>query len=298
MAEEGVIPIRGFLIHITHYDPKWYAAKADEQPFDLNVGLELVDAMAEAGLNLLIIDCADGVRYESHPELARHYSVPMDHLETLVRRARANNIEVVPKLNFAQSHYHRHNDWFRPHNALFDNDEYWRLAFELIDELIEVCQPRRFFHIGMDEDHSRSYMQYVDAILRLHSGLEERGLRTIIWNDCLHLGRPDAVIHAEKSLLAEAQIPKDIVQIPWHYQVVAPAIIQHLVQAGFETWAAPGRTPELVSGWKRAILEHAGSGLLLTLWIPCVESNRVQLLDLIRTLGPICSNQYAVTSEQ
>ncbi len=183
MTKEGVIPVRGFLIHITHYDPPWYKRKSREKPFDLDVGLEIVDTMSEVGLNLLVIDCADGVRYKSHPELARKYTVPMSHLEKLVNRAEERGIEIVPKLNFSQSRYHRHNDWFRPHKNLFDNDEYWRIAFEIIDEIIQTCHPRRYFHIGMDEDHDRAHSQYIEAILKLQSGLKERGLRTVIWND-------------------------------------------------------------------------------------------------------------------
>jgi len=97
--------VRGFLIHISHYDPQWCKVKAREKPFDLDLGLEIVDTMWEVGLNLLVIDCADGVRYKSHPELARKYTVPMSHLGKLVNRAQEKGIEVVPKLNFSQSIY-------------------------------------------------------------------------------------------------------------------------------------------------------------------------------------------------
>ena len=76
MAKEGVIPVRGFLIHISHYDPRWCKVKLREKPFDLDLGLEIIDTMWEVGLNLLVIDCADGVRYKSHPELARNIPCP------------------------------------------------------------------------------------------------------------------------------------------------------------------------------------------------------------------------------
>ena len=85
------------------------------QLFDINLALELVDEMYKAGLNLLVIDCADGVRYKSHPELARKYTVPMSHLKKLVKRANEKGIEVVPKLNFAQSRFHCHNHWMYPY---------------------------------------------------------------------------------------------------------------------------------------------------------------------------------------
>ena len=74
------LPVRGFLIHVSHYDPIWFANKDREKPFDVDVALELIDAMAETGLNLLVVDCSDGVKYSSHPELARHYTVPMTAL--------------------------------------------------------------------------------------------------------------------------------------------------------------------------------------------------------------------------
>lgn len=289
MTEQSVVPLRGFLLHITHYDPRWYRAKAQEEPFDLDLGLEIIDAMAEAGLNLLVIDCADGVAYKTHPELARPYTVPMSHLEALVQRAAEREIEVVPKLNFAQSHYHHHNDWFRPYNALFDNEEYWRRAFQIIDELVEVCRPPRFFHIGMDEDHSRAHSQYSEAIVALHRGLGERGLRTVIWNDSSHSGR--ALVHAEKSLAAEKAIPRDIVQVVWDYRNSQPEIIRRLTEAGFEVWGAPGREPEAASAWWEDILRYGGKGLLLTRWIPCQRSNRTEFMGLLRTLGRVCGGE-------
>lgn len=281
-------PVRGYLMHITHYDPRWWAAKEIEQPFDLALGLDLIDAMADVGLNLLVVDCADGLKYASHPELVRHYSVPMDTLAQLAQRADEHGIEIVPKLNFAQSGLHGHNHWFRPHNDLFDNEEYWRLAFELIDELIAVAQPPCFFHIGMDEDHWRSYDQYVAAINTLHAGLQKRKLRTVIWNDSACLW-PQAAIHREKSLIAEKAIPRDIVQVLWDYDTVKLENLHRIREGGFELWGAPGRNPARVTSFRDALLGCGGTGILLTRWTACIEANREMLLNHIRTLGPLCS---------
>jgi len=282
------LPVRGYLLHITHYDPRWYEAKENEQPFDLDVGLAVVDAMAEAAMNLLVVDCADGVTYASHPELVRPYSVPMATFEALLARANERGIEVVPKLNFSQSGLHHHNDWFRPHNQLFDNDEYWRLAFEVIDELVEVASPPRFFHVGMDEDHWRSYDQYVAAIERLHAGLYDRGLRTVIWNDSACLW-PQAAIHRDKSMVAEARTPRDVVQVLWDYSGANLEILGRIRNAGFEVWGAPGRTAGMVGAMREGVKAVGGTGLLLTQWIPCVEANRETLLAHVRTLGPLCA---------
>jgi hypothetical protein len=288
LAKKDIIPFRGYLIHLTHYDPEWCKRKSREKPFDLNLGLEIIEALSDAGFNLLIIDCADGVKYKSHPELARRYSIPMSCLKQLVNRAQKHNIEIVPKLNFSHSSFHRHNYWFRPYNTLFDNDDYWRIAFEIIDELIEACRPKRYFHVGMDEDHDRDYAQYIEAISRLRKELKQRGLRTIIWNDSSQIKNP--LVDAKKSLEAEKEIPKDIVQIAWDYEHVRPKIIQRLVEEGFEVWVAPSQDPKQVLQWKRAILKYGGKGMVMTTWIPCRGSNRSKMLKLIKNVGPIyCS---------
>jgi len=287
MEAKSALRIRGYLVHITHYDPWWAKRKAREKPFDLGLGLQIVDAMAEAGLNLLVVDCEDGVRYKSHPELARPYSVPMAHLRRLAARAHKHSIEVVPKLNFAQSALHQHNHWFRPYHRLFDNEEYWRRGFQLIDELIEACQPTRFFHIGMDEDHDRSHAQYAAAICTLRDGLKERGLRAVMWKDAQTY--PAAQVQTEKSRAVEGKTPRDVVQVVWHYHTVLHDVVRRLSRKGFEVWGAPGRDPDQVRQWRDAIIRHGGTGLLLTRWIPCRPGNRAELLRQIRTLGPICT---------
>lgn len=280
------IPSRGYLLHITHYDPVWNRNKEHEKPFDLAVGLDIIDAMAAAGLNLLLVDAKDGVLYKSHPELARHYSQPIDILGKLRERAAAHGIEVAIKLNFSQSQLHQHNHWFRPHHDLFDNDEYWTKAFEVIDELCGILQPKRFFHIGMDEDHSRSYTQYVRAIETLHSGLKKRGLRTLIWNDsACHW--PAADIHREKSLYAEERIPHEVIQLLWDYGNWDSAALKRIRDRGFDLWGAPGGEPAQATAMRDQLLALGGSGMLLTRWCPCIPENRESMLAKIRTLGPL-----------
>ena len=282
------LPVRGYLLHITHYDPVWVARKEQEEPFNLDLGLEVIDALAESGLNLLLLDPKDGVRYATHPELARPYSQDSGLLRVLTERAAGHGIEVALKLNFSQSALHQHNHWFRPHHDLFDNAEYWKRAFEVIDELLCIVQPPRFFHIGMDEDHARSYRQYVEAIKTLHAGLQARGLRTLVWNDsACHW--PAAEIHRDKALAAEQAIPKDVIEVLWDYGDWDPDALVRIRNAGFELWGAPDGTPERVAHMRERLLAAGGTGILLTHWIPCIPSRRDELLGRIRACGPVCS---------
>lgn len=282
------LSIRGYLLHITHYDPVWVANKDKEEPFNLFVGKKVIDAMAHAGLNLLIIDPKDGVRYVSHPELTRHYSQNINILQKLNDYAINKGIETAIKLNFSQSALHQHNHWFRPHNDLFDSPKYWEYAFEIIDELLHIVKPRRFFHIGMDEDHARSCRQYVAAIKTLHKGLSIRGLRTLIWNDsACHW--PSAEIHRDKSMFAEKKIPKDIIQILWDYSGEDPNALSRISKEGFDLWGAPGGNPNLVKQMRDNLKSIGGTGILLTHWIPCIPSRCKELLERINICGPICS---------
>ncbi len=211
MARKRQVPHLGFLLHITHYDPVWVRRKPREKPFDLELALEIVDLLAAQRFTHLVVDCADGVAYRTHPELKRRYTAPMAHLAKLVGRAHDVGLDVIPKLNFAQSDFHCHNHWMLPPGQKwsrhFDDQAYWRTAFELIDELIDVCRPARYFHIGMDEDHLRSYAQYVEAIKTLRHGLRQRKLRAMMWNDSA-INYGPGFIHRDKALAAEPIGPR------------------------------------------------------------------------------------------
>ena len=285
------IEYRGMMLHVTHIDPEWLKCKDTEEPFDLKVALDLLELMAGAGMNLLVVDVEDGVQYQSRPELTRHYSVPIEQLRTLADAARGHGIDVVPKLNFAKSGRNFHDMWMKPHwdhvSWLKGIDEYFQVAADVIAELAEVMGPGRFFHVGMDEDHYRSLEQYADVIERLREIVTGLGLRTIVWNDSCHHGRTKvAQVHADKCRAAEEHISKDIVHVLWDYGRAHPEIVERVAGRGFEVWGAPGTTAKMVTDWRQALEANGGNGLLMTRWIKCSERNRSELTRLLKTAGP------------
>lgn len=286
------LKVKGLLIHVTHYDPIWCMHKELERPFEAITAVDIVKAMAAVGMNLLIIDCADGVKYKSHPELQRHYTVEMSELRKVVAAARKHGIDVVPKLNFSKSNRNLHDMWMRPYwsGVAWDRiqDQYYSVAEDLIAELVAVCKPKRFFHIGMDEDHDRSLAQYVAAIKKLRGFVRTHGLRTVIWNDsCYDDFNILAQVHAEKCAAAEKLLPHDIVQVAWNYERPCPSVIKRIAGEGFEVWAAPSGKVERVKAWRKAVVANGGEGMLLTAWVKCNEANRSRLLELVETSGPL-----------
>jgi len=281
-----LLPIRAFQLHLTHYDPMWVKRKAVERRFNMKLALEVVDRAAAAGFTHLIVDIEDAVRYASAPQLRRSYSAPMRDLATLAARARARGLDVIPKSNFSQSPLHQHNHWFRPYHDLFDSPEYFRRAFRIIDEIRRACRPKRFFHIGMDEDHERSHAQYVRAIKALSAGLKRRGLRAVVWNDTAEQWNR-AEVYAEKCQAAEARIPRSVVEVVWDYHGVRADVFRRIRRRGFELWVAPGWKEEQIGRMHAAALRAGARGIVFTLWIPCQPKNRGRFLARIAQMAAL-----------
>jgi len=216
----------------------------------------------------------------------------MRDLKRLVDHAAKAGLEIVPKLNFSKSERNKHDNWIRKPDARWNEDfetpAYWKKAFEIIDEVNEICRPKRFFHVGMDEDHDRSYTQYVEAIRILREGLNQRRLRTIMWNDAAcSINYAPALVYTEKVMHALDLISKDIIQVLWNYGCVPEEQIGAIIGKGFELWGAPGKDPAQARSFRDALVKAQGKGLLMTTWASCRPANRAILLDRIHALGAI-----------
>ena len=214
----------------------------------------------------------------------------MKDLKRLAAHARNCGLEIVPKLNFSKSEINRHDEWSKVPGAtwwadLDDPDGYLKKGFDCIDEIIEACGPKRFFHVGMDEDHSRSYSQYAETITRLRSGLKKRNLRTMIWNDSA-IDYPNGQIFVEKINNAYGRIPKDIVHIIWDYRSVPEKQIRIAASKGFDVWGAPYWKDAIQTKGVIEVLEKVhGQGVLVTTWKKCEQKNRRDLLSAISSLA-------------
>jgi hypothetical protein len=250
----------------------------------------MVDLLADHGFNMLMIGVSDGIAYRKHPELKRRYSRPMSALTELADHAHQRGLEVVPKLNFSKSEINRHDWWIREPGEVWhkkwDDEAYWSYGLDCIDEIIQACRPQRFFHIGMDEDHERSYTQYVAAIKTLRSALKARKLRTICWSD-LALTYPTGEIYQEKCRAAEAQTPKDIVRLLWDYSHIPTKVMRKTIALGFEQWAAPGHQRlEQTMAFRKSLIACGGTGLVMTHWKNCDQAHEAELSGRIRTFAP------------
>lgn len=170
--------------------------------------------MHEKGLNLVVIDIGEGMRYESHPEIAAKDAWTPEKMRSEIKRLKGLGIEAIPKLNFSTTH----NAWMGKYRRVMSTPEYYRACEDLIKETCEIFDTPRFMHLGYDEedaDHMRSYdyMPIRQGDLWWHDFLhtvkcvEKCGVRAWIWSDKIWHWRDEFV----------KRMPKTVLQSNWYY---------------------------------------------------------------------------------
>jgi len=168
----------------------------------------------KAGLNLALIDVCDGVRYESHPEIASFDAKPVEWLRAEVKRIRAMGLEPIPKLNFSAAH----DGWLGKWRYCRCTPDYYRVCREVIREVHDIFGQPRFVHIGMDEedmDHmgKRELVTFRRGELWWHDFLEfvadveACGARAWMWSDY-------GWHHAAEFV---KRCPKSVMHSNWYY---------------------------------------------------------------------------------
>jgi len=257
-----------------------------ELRFDEDVWRRLVARMAEAGMNMVVLDLGDGVAWRSHPEIAVEGAWPAGTLRDELQRCRDVGLEPIPKLNFSATH----DAWMGPYSRMLSTEPYYAVCRDLIAEAIEWFDAPRLFHLGMDEEtaHHQRYYQYV--VIRQGS---------LWWNDLnflideVHRGGSQAWVWSDKlwgmdAATFERNMPKSVVQSNWYYDAdFAPPEEPHrryveafaeLDRMGYRqvptgsNWA----TEDNYAGLVRHAREHLDAsrvlGYLMTSWIPTLPA--------------------------
>ena len=97
--------IWGILLHLSPdvWTGEWNTQSMGEV-FDEAVWLDLVDSTAKAGMNTIVVDVANAIRYDLHPEIAKEGAYSVDWMRKQVCLCREKGIALIPKLNFSTEH--------------------------------------------------------------------------------------------------------------------------------------------------------------------------------------------------
>ncbi len=122
-----------------------------EMHFDRDLWNKAVDKCAECGVDTIILDVGEGVRYKSHPEIGIPGSWEPEEITAEVKRLRGMGIALVPKLNFSTVH----DAWLGIYERMVSTPIYYQVCKDLIEEAYEMFDHPEFIHIGMDEETPR-----------------------------------------------------------------------------------------------------------------------------------------------
>jgi len=291
MWEEYISPhrsFRGFRPDLELDEPLWH---------------EAVQAMAKNGGNMIVIDLGDAVKYDSHPEIAVNQAWTTRKLRDELKIMRDLGIEPIPKLNFSAGH----DTWLREYSRMVSTDIYYKVCADLIEEVCDLFDKPRFFHLGMDEETASHQTHYKHIVVRqndvwwddfyfLVAQVEKYGSRAWIWPDYMLWNYPEQFYK---------KMPKSVLQSNWYYGTFDDVDQKHiqsyidLNQGGYDQiptgayligqWFGV-KSPELNIGstvdfCKKNLHDKLLLGFLQTWWGPTIEENRDRIMGGIRLLG-------------
>lgn len=191
----------------------WQSAGSGKMRFDKALFNELTAYLPKCGINTVVLDLADGIVYESHPELAIEGSIERGELIEMIDGLKRLGLNIIPKLNFSTCH----DAWMKDYSRMVSTKAYYDVCRDLINEVCDVFEPK-LFHLGMDEENYENQRLYDYAVIRQNDLwwhdllffvelVEKRGARACMWSDYAR-HRPDEFIE---------KCPRSVVQCPWYY---------------------------------------------------------------------------------
>ncbi len=262
--------------------------------FDMSLWNDLLKKMVDVGMNMVVIDLGDGVKYESHPEIAVREAWTVNRLKRELAKVRKMGLEPIPKLNFSTCH----DTWLGTYSRCVSTDTYYGVCRDLIAEVIDIFDKPRFFHLGMDEEtagHQR-YHEYV--VIRQYDlwwhdlyffieEVEKGNVRPWVWSDYLW-------DHPEEFF---KRMPKSVLQSNWYYSPKFNKKIKYvnayldLEAHGYDqiptgsNWSVPENFQGTVTYCKRRIAPERLKGFLQTAWKPTLEECRDRHIQAIELVG-------------
>lgn len=292
----GQEEIKAFLIHLG-MNINTAAQARDPLACDAREWTFITNRMSERGLNMAVIDLCEGVRYESHPEIAVRGAWSVGRLRGELARLRSLGIEPIPKLNFSATH----DQWLGEWGRMLSTPDYYRVCEDLIAEVCEIFDGPRFFHLGYDEEDVRCQSAHEHVVLRQgelwwHDFLwfvkvvEKRGARPWIWSDWIWE-------HHDEFL---RRMPKSVLQSNWYYDEGFderafrwPRIKCYLDldKAGFDqvptgsNYVTPGNMEGTVEFARAQLAPERLKGFLTTSWKRCLREDREANLAAVDQLA-------------
>ena len=230
--------------------------------FDETLWNDIITKMSQVGMNMLVLDLGDGVRYRSHPEIAVENAWSVEKLKMELTKLRDLGLEPIPKMNFSTWH----DAWLGKYEKMVSSDIYYTVCSDLITEGCDIFDKPRFFHLGMDEEYEAEIEE-----MEQHYKYQFTRKPNIYWHDLyFFLGqveksgsRPWTFFDERNPGGAEAiyrKFPKSVALTAWNFEVLVDYCIDNV-------------NPEYLLGF------------MMAPWQPTLESCRRQHMEAIQQVA-------------
>lgn len=284
-----------------------YCTASDSLRFDMDIWDILTNKMQESGINTLVIDLGEGIKYDSHPEIAVKNSLSKNVFYDMLSDLRKKGITPIPKLNFSACH----DEWMGKYARCVSSPEYYKVSRDLITEVIELFDKPAYFHLGMDEETNVHQRFNLYALVRngelwwndlffLASVVDDEGARPWVWSDYIWN-------HEEEFL---RKMPKEFLQSNWYYgsnfnnNDVYVRAYNLLDQHGFEhvptggNWTSQWNFEGTVNYCNQTCNQNLIKGYLQTVWRPTlkdVKYRHLEAIDIVRKVRNDIANKEEKT---
>jgi hypothetical protein len=251
--------------------------------------------MVSEGMNMVVIDLGDAIKYKSHPEIAVRNAWSVTKLRNELNKIRNMGLEPIPKLNFSAAH----DVWLKDYSRMLTTEEYYTVCKDLIKEVSEIFDKTRFFHLGMNEETPEAQEDYNYLVVRkndvwwgdfyfLIAAVQKGGARPWVWSDYVWQ-------HPE---LFYKNMPKTVIQSNWCYgqnfdlntnpvktYIDLEACGFDQIPAGSYDGTNAGNISATVEFCKSHITSSQLNGFLQTFWKPTIEEYRTDIIKGIQLAG-------------
>src|SRR6185312_5964968 len=257
--------------------------------------------MADCGMNMILVNVEDSLKWDSHPEIAVRNAWSVSKLHSELDKMRKFGLEPIPMLNFSTTH----DAWLGKYSRMVSTEKYYSICSDLIAESIEIFDKPRFFHLGMDEETVANQRRSDYVVLRQNdlwwadfyffiSEVEKRGAQPWIWSDYIW--------HLPQKFYKK--MPKSVIQSNWYYGEdfgsdhlsegarIAVKAYEELNEHGYEqipTGSNHLHNPKSIGNTVKYCKEHMGDskllGFLQTFWKPTIDTYRSLILEGVELTG-------------
>ncbi len=159
-AYEGAEPVKSYFAH--GGENCSFRCASDKLRCNKKYFRALVEKAAKTGVNTIVIDLAEGLKYETHPELAVEGAWTPAQLSEEITYIKKLGMDVVPSMDFSAAH----DEWLGEYGRMVSTSAYYKVVADLIKEVCTLFGGPKLFYIGMGDEDSATQSHYGISIVR------------------------------------------------------------------------------------------------------------------------------------